>query len=192
MALRKEIDGSKYDIRVLCTGPGDSEDSGYVEGVPIDPPDRNAGWMLVDLWVEHDTQQEQVKGEEKGEKAKVVTRLVNPAFYQLWAKPKSKPKKEKKAKPTTLKADSPKTSSEPKKKRGRQKQFNPQEVVFAADVPKAYKILLCPHTAKMLHDTINSQGAEVSLRDTTVYEPRCHDCKKRDEERDQSEATAGE
>jgi hypothetical protein len=129
MALRKEIDGSKFDIRVLCTAPGDSEDSGYVEGVPIDPPDRKPGWMLVDLWVEHDTQQEQVKGEEKGEKAKLITKLVNPTFYQLWAKPKSKKRKQKPVEVTT----EAKTGEEPKRKSGRKKKANNAEETVAAD-----------------------------------------------------------
>lgn len=135
MALRKEIDGSKYDIRVLCTGPGDSEDSGYVEGVPIDPPDRKPGWMLVDLWVEHDTQQEQVKGEEKGEKAKLVTKLVNPMFYQLWSKPKSKKRKQK-AMPKPIPAElapDVQPDAEPRKKRGRRKKSGSEEKTRAAD-----------------------------------------------------------
>lgn len=106
MSLRKEIDGSKFDIRVICTGPGESEDAGYVEGVPIDPPDKSSGWMLVDLWVEHDTQQEQIKGEDKGEKAKIVTKLVNPAFYQIWARKKVvKPKRRSRKPKTTVAAE---------------------------------------------------------------------------------------
>jgi hypothetical protein len=80
------IDGVKNDVRVLCTGPHDSEDAGLVNGVPIDPPDWTAGWVLVDLWVEHDTVQE------KGEKGQVTTKKVNPAFYQIWVKPKTKVK----------------------------------------------------------------------------------------------------
>ena len=80
------IDATKFDIRVLCTGSGDSADAGYVEGVPIDPPDENEGWKLIDLWVEHDTVQE------KGEKGTVITKKTNPAYYQLWAREKTKAK----------------------------------------------------------------------------------------------------
>lgn len=105
MPMRKEIDGSKYDIRVICTGATDSADAGYVEGVPIDAPDDSGGWSLVDLWVEHDTEQETLS------KTKSVTRLVNPAYYQLWVKPKSTKKKRAKAAPVV--------AAEPKKKRGR-------------------------------------------------------------------------
>lgn len=87
------IDGSANDIRVLCTGSGESPDAGLVEGVPIDPPDDSPGWILVRLWVEHDTLQE------KGEKGAITTRKVDPAYYQLWARPKSKAPK---AKPTAV------------------------------------------------------------------------------------------
>lgn len=86
--MRTTIDGNKNDIRVLCTGPTDSDDAGLVDGVPIDPPDDSPGWLLVDLWVEHDTVQE------KGEKGSLTTRKVNPAYFQLWARPKSKQKKQ--------------------------------------------------------------------------------------------------
>lgn len=89
MPQNLDLDGSKYDIRLLCTGSSDSDDAGLVEGVPIDPPDDTPGWVLKALWVEHDVLQE------KGDKATVVNRKVNPAHYQLWAKPKSKPKKPK-------------------------------------------------------------------------------------------------
>lgn len=106
--MRTTIDGMKNDIRVLCTGPHDSPDAGYVEGVPIDPPDDSPGWQLVDLWVEHDTVQE------KGEKGATTTRKVNPAYYQLWVRPKTKLKPKKLA----AKPDASKPPSEPKK-RGR-------------------------------------------------------------------------
>jgi len=130
MALRKEIDGNKYDIRVLCTGVGDSDDAGYVEGVPIDPPDDKPGWMLVDLWVEHDTEQETVKADkDKGEKGKTLTRLVNPGFFQVWVRPKSPRKKDRSSKkkktetaaPAVAAVGASKEPAEPKKKRGRQK-----------------------------------------------------------------------
>jgi hypothetical protein len=130
------IDGTKNDIRVLCTGASESADAGYVDGVPIDPPDDSPGWVLVDLWVEHDTEQETQKAE-KGERGKLTTRLVNPAYYQLWVRPKPAQKKRRKAK--TLKADpivtpaipSAATEQEPKKKRGR-KHRNQQEKKNAA------------------------------------------------------------
>ncbi len=114
------IDGKKNDVRVLCTGPSDSPDAGLGEGVMIDPPDDKAGWSLVDIWVDHDTVQE------KGEKGALTTRKVNPVFYQLWVRPKSPPKKQKKAKPMAAKAAQVAPApagdaTEPKKKRGRQK-----------------------------------------------------------------------
>lgn len=86
MRLKEAIDATKFDIRVLCTGSADSADAGYVEGVPIDAPDENEGWKLLDLWVEHDTVQE------KGEKGAVVTKKTNPAYYQLWVREKTKAK----------------------------------------------------------------------------------------------------
>jgi hypothetical protein len=88
--MRQTIDG-KNDIRVLLSGPSDSEDAGLVEGVPLDPPDDNPGWVLSDLWVEHDTVQE------KGEKGQTITRKTNPVFYQVWSRPKTKAKKKRKA-----------------------------------------------------------------------------------------------
>lgn len=93
MSLKESIDATKYDIRVLCTGAGDSADAGYVEGVPIDAPDENDGWKLLDLWVEHDTVQE------KGEKGTVITRKTNPAYYQLWVREKTKKAKAKRERP---------------------------------------------------------------------------------------------
>lgn len=104
------IDGSKNDIRVLCTGPTDSDDAGYVEGVPIDPPDDSPGWQLVDLWVEHDTVQE------KGEKDTLTTRKVNPAYYQLWSRPK--PKAAKAAKPVKP-PKPPKTQRKPRERQAK-------------------------------------------------------------------------
>ncbi len=95
------IDGVKNDVRVLCTGPNDSEDAGLVEGVPIDPPDYKPGWLLVDFWVEHDTVQE------KGEKGQVITRKVNPVYHQLWVRPKSPPKTEKRGRGRPKKAATP-------------------------------------------------------------------------------------
>lgn len=92
MPQNLDLDGSKYDIRLLCTGPADSDDAGLVEGVPIDPPDDSAGWVLKALWVEHDVLQE------KGDKGTVVNRKVNPAHYQLWAKLRSRSKAKAKAK----------------------------------------------------------------------------------------------
>lgn len=86
MRLKEPIDATKFDIRVLCTGAADSADAGYVEGVPIDAPDENEGWKLLDLWVEHDTVQE------KGEKGTVITKKTNPAYYQLWVREKTKAK----------------------------------------------------------------------------------------------------
>lgn len=112
--MKTMIDGTKNDIRVLCTGPNDSPDAGYVEGVPIDPPDDSPGWQLVDLWVEHDTVQVQEKGE-KGEKGSTTTRKVNPAYYQLWVRPKTKLKVKKLATKPGTEAKPP---TEPKK-RGR-------------------------------------------------------------------------
>lgn len=106
------IDGSVNDIRVLCSGPGDSDDAGLVEGVPIDPPDDNPGWILVKLWVEHDTLQE------KGEKGAVTTRKVDPAYYQLWARPKSKVPAVK-AKPTASVVTPPAAPPAGAQKRGR-------------------------------------------------------------------------
>lgn len=111
--MRTTIDGTKNDIRVLCTGPNDSPDAGYVEGVPIDPPDDNAGWQLVDLWVEHDTVQVQEKGE-KGEKGSVTTRKVNPLYYQLWVRPKTKLKAKTKAKPQPQLTEPKKRGRKPK------------------------------------------------------------------------------
>ena len=79
------IDGSRNDIRILISDRTTSEDAGLVEGVPLDAPDDSLGWVLVKLWIEHDTVQE--KGEDKGA---VVTKKTNPVFYQLWARPRSK------------------------------------------------------------------------------------------------------
>ena len=93
MRLKEPIDATKFDIRVLCTGAQESPDAGYVEGVPIDPPDESVGWVLLDLWVEHDNTQE------KGDKGVVTTRKTNPAYYQLWAKPKTKAKGKRGRKP---------------------------------------------------------------------------------------------
>jgi len=116
------IDGKKNDVRVLCTGPSDSPDAGLGEGVMIDPPDDKPGWSLVDLWVDHDTVQE------KGEKGALTTRKVNPVFYQLWVRPKSPPKRQKKVKPVTAKGAHtapPVKPAEPKKKPGRKKAATP-------------------------------------------------------------------
>ncbi len=54
--MRKlNIDATKYDIRILWTGPKEehvSADAGVVEGYPLDPPDELPGWFLVDVGVE--------------------------------------------------------------------------------------------------------------------------------------------
>lgn len=116
MPQNLDLDGSKYDIRLLCTGTADSDDAGLVEGVPIDPPDDTPGWVLKALWVEHDVLQE------KGDKGTVVNRKVNPAHYQLWAKPKPKTKANlTKSKPKSGASDKEK----PKRRRKGQQQTLP-------------------------------------------------------------------
>lgn len=54
--MRKfNIDATKYDIRILWTGPKEehvSADAGVVEGYPLDPPDELPGWFLEDFGVE--------------------------------------------------------------------------------------------------------------------------------------------
>lgn len=119
------IDGSKYDIRMIITGASDSEDFGYVEGVPIDPPDDSPGWKLVKFWVEHDTVQEKVprvakdgEGKVKDSDLALLTRKTNPAYHQLWARPKTKVVVAK-AKPTTAAGAKPPSESTEAPKRGR-------------------------------------------------------------------------
>lgn len=131
MRLKESIDATKYDIRVLCTGAGDSADAGYVEGVPIDAPDENEGWKLLDLWVEHDTVQE------KGEKGTVVTKKTNPAYYQLWVREKTKAKA-KRGRPAKKGAEGTVTAAEGKPskvKTPRERKPRPAKGV-SADAPE--------------------------------------------------------
>lgn len=121
MSKQLKIDGTKNDIRLMISGLNDSPDAGLVEGVPIDPPDESPGWELVALWVEHDTIEEKVdvpiiptEKPEKGKDRPVRKRLVDPAIYQLWVRPKSKAKA--KANP---KAEKPAAPKEPRAPRGR-------------------------------------------------------------------------
>lgn len=158
------LDAAKYDIRVTWHGIKEdnvSADAALVEGFPLDPPDEIGAWYLVQF--ERDT---------RIEEKQIVDR-----YCCIWAREKTAPKKQR-AKPVNGE------KAAPKKRGGRKpKQFNPQEVVFASDVPKAYKLMLCPHTARMFHDTINNQGREVTKEDTELHTARCHDCSKRDEEK---------
>lgn len=202
MPMRKEIDGSKYDIRVICTGANDSPDAGYVEGVPIDPPDDNPGWMLVDLWVEHDSEQETLKADkEKGDRGRVVTRLVNAAYYQLWARPKPPKKKQrrvKKAIATQPEAEVPQTApvAEPKKKRGRQKKTPATAAPPNGEAPgvdceetEADLAKCCEHTRQMLVDTVNfGERRAITLADVRRKSPLCHSCQREAEERAENTA----
>lgn len=162
------LDAAKYDIRVTWHGIKEdnvSIDVALVEGFPLDPPDEIGTWFLV-----------QFDRDSRIEEKQVVDR-----YCCIWAREKTAPKKQRAAKPAN--------GEKPKQKRGgrKAKQFNPQEVVFASDVPKTYKLMLCPHTARMLHDTINfGEKREVTKEDTETYTARCNDCQKRDEEKSSS------
>lgn len=198
MRTTQPIDGSKNDVRVTLVDSGDlPEEANYVEGVPIDPPDDQPGWLLVNVWLEHDKEEETVKPEkdDKGGRTKVVTRNVNTLYYAMWVRPKVSPKPQKKARGQKDKAEKTENGAatepttpvpaSPRKKRGRaaSRQFNPMELRFADDVPQSYKLLVCPHVAEMLHATINlADGEPVSKEQAQKYSPRCHDCLKRDEE----------
>jgi hypothetical protein len=205
MPMRKEIDGNKNDIRVICSSSTDSPDAGYVTGVPIDPPDDAPGWLLVDLWVEHDTEQQSVKADkERGEAGRVVTRLVNPAFYQLWVRPKSVKKKRRQRATASAKVEQVDEKSTnqrtppggfPKKKRGRQKRITgeatapnggsddgkaPGESVRVDSPITLQKFLACcVHTQEMLVATVNrGDDRAITLEDVGAYEPLCYTCKK--------------
>lgn len=207
--MRKEIDGNKFDIRIICTSRIDSADAGYVDGVPIDPPDDSPGWSLVDLWVEHDTEQETVverhedENGKKVERKKLVTRLVNPAHYQLWVKPKPPVKKARAKKaatapaPVVLKADGdvkvPK--AEPKKKRGRSKKTQPAATPpngEGGDAPgfdsvraEHEFVKFCEHTRQMLVDTVNfGEKRDITLEDLNAYTRLCHECERAAKELD--------
>lgn len=129
MRLKESIDATKFDIRVLCTGAADSADAGYVEGVPIDAPDENEGWKLLDLWVEHDTVQE------KGEKGTVVTKKTNPAYYQLWVREKTKAKPKRGRKPKAETQGSEPAAEKPKTKTPRERKPRPAKGA-GADAPE--------------------------------------------------------
>lgn len=111
MSISMRIDGTKNDIRVTCISPTDSEDAGLVEGVPIDPPDEQPGWILLGYELETDTIQE------KGEKGQLITRKTDPRYHCWWARPKTKVRKtrvKRKAKaPEQPSAGSEETSEEP-------------------------------------------------------------------------------
>jgi len=206
--MRKEIDGNKFDIRVICSTTTSSPDAGYVDGVPIDPPDDSPGWLLVDLWVEHDTEQETVvehhedESGKKKERKKLVTRLVNPAHYQLWVKPKPPPAKKARAKkvaaaaPTVAKpeakpdnATATRLPGQPKKKRGRAKKAPAAAApangesgeapgVTLVDVSTEEFLQYCEHQREVMVVTINEgEQRPITMDDLRAFSLRCHDCK---------------
>lgn len=184
------IDGGKNDIRLIVVEEGWSEDSGLVDGEPIDPPDQTGGWVLVDFWVEYDEEQKTEDREEavadgKTKKVKVVTtRKVKPQLHALWVKPKAPVKAKRPGRP---KASAPKPeekkASEPhvaKRRNGRKKNSNAEghvQVSFELDVSPDYVLACCPHTRQMLANTINvGENRPVSKKDAEIYEPLCADC----------------
>jgi hypothetical protein len=199
--MRKEIDGSKNDIRVMCVALDNlPDDAGDVqdEGMPMDPPDDSPGWMLVNIWIEHDTVEEAEKAE-KGEKPRVFTRKVDPRYYCLWVRPKST-KRAKKAKRTQAAAPATepappaeaKPSGEPKKKRGRgssTKKNNeattnagetadgPGGTLFGDDEAETEFAKCCEHHQQMLRDTVqHGEQRPITIEDVKAYAPNCYEC----------------
>jgi hypothetical protein len=108
MPKQFNIDGNKYDIRVTCINPTDSDDAGFVEGVPIDPPDSEPGWLLCGFELETDMVQE------KGEKGQLVTKKTDPRYHCLWVRPKAKQRKPRKQRKSREQPAEPPPSEEPK------------------------------------------------------------------------------
>lgn len=194
--MRKEIDGSKNDIRVTCVALDNlPEDAGDVqdEGMPMDPPDDSPGWMLVNIWIEHDTVEEAEKAE-KGEKPRVFTRKVDPRYYCLWTRVKStkRAKKPKRAQPAATEpapAAEAKPSGEPKKKRGRGAKKNNEAAapnaenadgpgdLFSDDAAEAEFKKSCEHNQQMLRDTVqHGEQRPITLEDVKAYRPNCYEC----------------
>jgi len=195
------IDGGKNDIRLIVSDEGWSEDSGIVDGEPIDPPDNTGGWTLVDFWVEYDEEQRTeerditpTQGSPSTKKVKVVTtRKIQPQLHALWVKPKAPVKKVKKGgrpKAITSKPEE-KKASESRSTRKKKKELKVvivdkldkeriEEALWVdANVPVEYIAQLCPHTKAMLH-AIKNVGDKrlVSYDDAVAYSPRCHECQK--------------
>jgi len=199
------IDGGKNDIRLIVSDEGWSEDSGIVDGEPIDPPDATGGWLLVDFWVEYDEEQRTeerdvtpTQGSPSTKKVKVVTtRKIQPQLHALWVKPKAELKKAKKGSRPKATAPKPeeKKASEPRvarrRTRGKKKELKvtivdkldkdrvEESLWVDQNVPVEYIAKVCPHTKEMLHATINvGEGRLVSYDDASSYTPLCHDCQK--------------
>lgn len=100
--LKDWISADKFDVRVVWTGPGVEPappDASLVEGWPLDPPDSNRGWMLVDFGIHENN------------------------YFTLWAKPKARAKKKKRAK-TLLQEDG--ANFKPPKKAKRRRGAEPE------------------------------------------------------------------
>jgi hypothetical protein len=167
--LKDWISSDKFDVRVVWTGPGVEPappDASLVEGWPLDPPDSNRGWMLVDFGIHENN------------------------YFTLWAKPKARAKK--RARKVVKLLNDPigaGAADRPKKKRGRTKK-TPAAATPAngesGDAPGVDSVrtehelqAFCEHTQKMLVDTINfGEKRDITREDLAAYMPLCHQCQK--------------